>query len=129
VVIAQSLKWVAPHSARAEGKSFEDALQRWQKARSGGDLATLASLYTSDFSSNGKTLADWTATLRADLDKRAGRAVQLKDLSYLRWTDASDTMVVTFGEVPDGSRTGPTRRQYWIRQGSQWKIFFEGVIG
>ena len=38
-------------------------------------------------------------------------------------------MVVTFGEVADGSRTGPTKRQYWVRQGNQWKIFFEGVIG
>ncbi|MES2954070.1 MAG: L,D-transpeptidase [Pseudomonadota bacterium] len=129
VVIAQSLKWVAPQSAKAEGKTFEDALQSWHRARSGSDLAALTSLYTSDFSSYGKTLADWTTVLRADRDKRAGRSVQLKDLSYLRWTDSNDTMVVTFGEVVSGSRTGPTRRQYWVRQGSQWKIFFEGVIG
>ena len=47
----------------------------------------------------------------------------------LRWTDAADTMVVTFGEVADGSRSGPTRRQYWERQRGQWKIFYEGVIG
>jgi hypothetical protein len=38
-------------------------------------------------------------------------------------------MVVTFGEVPTGARTGPVKRQYWVRQGLQWKIFFEGVIG
>ena len=38
-------------------------------------------------------------------------------------------MVVTFGEVPAGARTGPVKRQYWVRQGPQWKIFFEGVIG
>jgi hypothetical protein len=38
-------------------------------------------------------------------------------------------MVVTFGEVTDGTLTGPTKRQYWGRQGSQWKIFFEGVSG
>jgi hypothetical protein len=37
-------------------------------------------------------------------------------------------MIVTFGEVPNGSRTGPVKRQYWARQGSQWKIFFEGTI-
>jgi L,D-transpeptidase YnhG len=55
--------------------------------------------------------------------------VQLMDLSYRRWTDSADTMVVTFGEVLSGSRTGPVRRQYWVRQGKQWKIFFEGVIG
>jgi L,D-transpeptidase YnhG len=129
VVIAQSLKWVAPQSAKADGKSFEEALNSWHQAKSGGDLAMLTSLYSSDFNSYGKTLADWTAVLRNEVDKRAGRTVQLKDLSYLRWTDSADTMVVTFGEVLSGSRTGPVRRQYWVRQGKQWKIFFEGVIG
>ena len=67
--------------------------------------------------------------MRSELDQVRGRAIVLKDLSFLRWTDATDTMVVTFGEVADGTRTGPTKRQYWERQGSQWKIFFEGVIG
>jgi L,D-transpeptidase YnhG len=130
VVIAQSLRWVAQQNVKADSKSFEDALQSWHKAKSGGDMGTLGSLYTSDFNSYGKTLADWTAQQRAEAAKTRGRAVQLKDLSYLRWTDSSiDAMVVTFGEVLSGSRTGPVRRQYWVRQGRQWKIFFEGVIG
>jgi hypothetical protein len=46
----------------------------------------------------------------------------------VRWTDANDTMIVTFGQVAGGSRSGPTKRQYWMRQGTQWKIFFEGVV-
>ncbi len=50
-------------------------------------------------------------------------------MSFLRWTDSADTMVVTFGEVPEGARSGPVKRQYWMRVGPQWKIFFEGVIG
>ena len=129
VVIAQSLKWVTPHSIKTDGQSFEEALQNWHKAKSDGDLATLASLYASDFSSYGKTLADWTSLQRTEIEKMRGRSVQLKDVSYLRWTDSADTMVVTFGEVLSGSRTGPVRRQYWVRQGRQWKIFFEGVIG
>jgi hypothetical protein len=28
-----------------------------------------------------------------------------------------------------GSRVGLVKRQYWMRQGALWKIFFEGVIG
>ncbi len=129
VVIAQTLKWVSAQSVKTDVQSFEQALQTWHKARSGGDLGTLASLYSSDFNSFGKTLAEWTAMQRAESEKMRGRSVQLKDLSYLRWTDsAADTMVVTFGEVISGSRTGPVRRQYWARQGRQWKIFFEGVI-
>ncbi len=47
----------------------------------------------------------------------------------LRWTDSTETMVVTFGELVAGTNRGSTKRQYWMRQGQQWKIFFEGVIG
>jgi hypothetical protein len=48
-----------------------------------------------------------------------GRGIELKDLSYLRWTDtSSDTMVVTFGEVVAGDAdSGVVKRQYWVRQG------------
>jgi murein L,D-transpeptidase YafK len=129
VVIAPRLHWVPPHSVRAESKPFEDALAAWLRAKSAGDLDQLLSFYTTDFNSNGKTLHDWTPALRNEVAKVKGRGIQLKDLSYLRWTDSADTMVVTFGEVPDGTRTGPTKRQYWIREGNRWKIFSESTIG
>ena len=129
VVIAQSLNWVAPTSVQAEQRRFGEALQAWRSAKASGDVPRTLQFYTADFSGNGKTLAEWTPTLRAEIDKAHGRELELKDISYLRWTDSADTMVVTFGEVPRGLRTGPVKRQYWMRQGPDWKIFFEGVIG
>lgn len=129
VVISSRLDWVAPHSVQAERKPFEDALSAWRSAKSSGDLDQLLRFYTPDFHSFGKSLAEWTPALRSEVEKVRGKPIQLKDLSFLRWKDASDTMVVTFGEVADGERSGPTKRQYWIRQGSEWKIFFEGIIG
>ena len=128
VVIATQLQWVTPSSARAESKPFEDALYAWRNAKTTGDLNQILSFYTPDFTSNGKTLTQWTPTLKTEISKVQGRTVQLKDVSYLRWTDAADTMVVTFGEVADGTKTGWTKRQYWMRQGTQWKIFFEGTL-
>ncbi len=129
VVISPRLDWVAPHSVQAERKPFEDALAAWRSAKSRGDIDQLLRFYTPDFNSFGKTLTEWTPALRSEVDKVRGKPIELKDLSYLRWTDASDTMVVTFGEVTHGERSGPTKRQYWVRQGSEWKIFFEGIIG
>ncbi len=129
VVIAQSLQWVAPQSARAAGQGFEEALNAWRNAKSSGDLNSTLSHYAKDFASNGKTLEQWAPTLRAELQRSAGRELTLKDLSYLRWTDSADTMVVTFGEVAEGERSGISKRQYWVRQGQQWKIFYEGVTG
>lgn len=129
VVIAEKLSWVEPGRTHDDAKPFADALAAWRSAKASGDVARILAFYTPDFSGYGKSLAEWTPVLRAEIDKARGRDVQLKDLSYLRWTDSADTMVVTFGEVPEGARTGPVKRQYWLRQGSQWKIFFEGVIG
>jgi murein L,D-transpeptidase YafK len=129
VVIAPVLQWIAPNVARQESKPFEAALAAWQSAKSRGNMDQVLSFYSADFHSNGKTLAEWTPGLRNQLAKTRGRAIELKDLSMLRWTDAADTMVVTFGEVAEGSRSGPMRRQYWERQRGQWKIFYEGVIG
>ena len=128
VVIATQLEWVAPPSVRAQSKPFEDALLGWRNAKTSGNLQQVLTYYTRDFNSNGKSLAQWTPILKTEIDQTQGRTIQLKDVSFLRWTDAADTMVVTFGEVADGARVGWTKRQYWIRQENQWKIFFEGVI-
>lgn len=128
VLIAPQLRWVNANTSRTEGKPFEDALLAWRNAKTAGDVNQVLSFYTSDFNSNGKTLAQWAPTLRSEMQKTQGRTIQLKDVSYLRWTDTADTMVATFGEVADGVRTGLTKRQYWIRQDNQWKIFYEGVL-
>ena len=128
VVIATQLQWVAPHGVRTESKPFEDALYAWRNAKTSGNLSHILSFYTPDFSSNGKTLDQWKPVLQSEVSKVQGRTIQLKDVSYLRWIDANDTMVVTFGEVAEGVKTGWTKRQYWMRQGNQWKIFFEGTM-
>lgn len=129
VVIAQQLHWAPPHSVRADSKSFEDALQGWRVAKVSGDLNRVLGYYSPDFRGNGKTLQEWTPTLRNEIAGAKGREIELKDLSFLRWTDSADVMVATFGEVVAGARTGTVKRQYWVRRGTQWKIFFEGVIG
>ncbi|MBI5277297.1 MAG: L,D-transpeptidase family protein [Burkholderiales bacterium] len=129
VVIAHNLRWTSPAAAQPESQRFNDVLQSWRAAKASGDVARLLGFYTADFSGNGKTLPEWMPVLQAELNRARGRDIQLKDVSLLRWTDSADTMVVTFGEVAAGSRTGAVKRQYWVRQGAQWKIFFEGVIG
>jgi murein L,D-transpeptidase YafK len=130
VVIARQLQWVAPQSVQAERSTFDAVLNAWRTAKTEGDMQRLLSFYAPDFQSyRKKPLAEWTQVLEAEARALRGRELQLKDKSYLRWTDSSDTMVVTFGEVAAGARTGPVKRQYWARRGQQWQIFFEGVIG
>lgn len=130
VLIASQLQWVSPHAPRpAEVQAFVEALQAWRMAKTSGEVDRLLPHYSPDASASGKSLAQWLPTLQSEMARHKGRELELKDLSFLRWTDSSDTMVVTFGEVLRGARTGPIKRQYWMRSGAHWKIFFEGVIG
>ena len=128
VVIAEKLQWQPPQTVASNSQAFAATLTRWQEAKSSGDLPRLLKFYAADFRSQNKNLEQWTPTLRQEVERVQGRPITLKDLSYLHWSDTAETMVVTFGEVIEGMRTGITKRQYWIRQGIQWQIFFEGVI-
>lgn len=129
VVIARQLQWVAPQSLQSDSERFAQTLQAWSEAKTRGDMQKLLDFYAPDFAAYDKTRDQWSTTLRREVQQLQGRVLALKDLSYLRWSDEADTMVVTFGEVANGSRNGPVKRQYWLRQDGQWKIFFEGVIG
>ena len=130
VVIAQHLQWVAPQGVVAERQAFNQTLEAWSKAKSDGDIGKLLGFYTYDFQSlRNQSITEWRSSLQEDMRTLRGRTLALKDVSALHWRDSSDTMVVTFAEVPAGARGGPVKRQYWRRQGQRWQIFFEGVIG
>jgi murein L,D-transpeptidase YafK len=128
VVIAPQLLWVEPGKTKQESQPFEETLQAWANAKIEGNLDRLLSFYAPDFNAYGKTRDQWALNLKAELSKAHGQSIEIKDKSFLRWVDSADTMVVTFGEVVIGKRTGWTKRQYWNRQGGQWKIFFEGIL-
>ncbi|AVO42993.1 hypothetical protein C6571_01440 [Simplicispira suum] len=130
VVISSQLHWVTPQGVVGERQAFNQVLDAWSKAKSEGDLQRLLGFYTYDFQGmRSQSITELRATLQEDLQALRGRTLVLKDKSALHWQDSSETMVVTFAEVPAGARSGPVKRQYWRRQGQRWQIFFEGVIG
>jgi L,D-transpeptidase YnhG len=127
VVVAAQLVWKSPKQIDEASKSFQSTLNDWREAKVSGDVKKILTFYTPDFSSYGKSLDQYTPLLKSEMKALKGRNLELKDLSYFQWTDAAETMVVSFGEVAQGKKTGIHKRQYWIRSSKEWKIFFEGV--
>ncbi|CAN5324947.1 hypothetical protein BH10PSE18_BH10PSE18_20830 [soil metagenome] len=130
VVIASSLKWITPQQAKTELGSFNDVLNAWRDARTHDDVAQLKAFYAGDAQPAlpKATPAPKGRRSNEPVDARV-RPLELKDVSFLHWKDTEDTMVVTFGEVREGEKTGRNRRQYWLRQGREWKIFQEDLTG
>jgi murein L,D-transpeptidase YafK len=129
VLIGKNFQWVRSTDASSERQAFSDTLQTWARAKKPGEESSLLKFYASDFSAEGRDLGQFSAGLRAEVAKLGNRAVQLNDVSLIRWTDEADTMVATFGEVLAGDKTGRTVRQYWQRRNNVWKIIYEGAVG
>lgn len=129
VVTARSLQWITPPQAEKESQSITSAINGWKEARAAGNEAQLTKFYLPEFQRSSKKATEGIAAVDDEVKYAQGKRVQLKDLSYLHWRDGDDTMVVTFGEVFEGDRSGRSRRQYWLRQGSEWKLFHEEILG
>ena len=128
VVIAPELHWVKSDALNGERQQFEQSLESWRQVKSQGDLAQLKTFYSQRFDNQGQKLGDWWPRMENEVHAQGRQSVSLKDLSVLNWRDTDDTMVVTFGELVAGKSRGVTKRQYWIREGQAWKIFWEGTV-
>jgi len=130
VVIARELQWVQPEKLNSNHASFDQAFQAWQSAKSEGQLSQLRRFYSTRFAADDGSADRWWQKTESELRKqsRLPGGIELKDVSILHWQDEQETMVVTFGEIPQGQRRGVTRRQYWTREGQDWKIFYEGTV-
>ena len=119
----------APHGIQAERKSFGPCSTPGAAPRPKATCSACWVLRPDFQATKDLPLNEWAPHCKSRDRAPARRELQLRDKSYLRWTDSTDTMVVTFGEVAAGARTGPVKRQFWARRGNRWQIFFEGVIG
>lgn len=128
VLIAQRLEWVPPTAVAPDRSRVRNLIEGWRAARTSGDLNRSLAFYSPQFQP-GSDPVKWRRTLERDVQSLKGRNTQIKDLSVLTWHDKSEIMVVTFGEVLAGQRSGPIKRQYWGQENGLWKIFYEGVIG
>lgn len=128
VLIGQNLSWVRPDKLASQKQNFSETLQTWASAKRNGRENELLRFYASDFGAEGKDLAKFSVSLRAELKKVGNKPVSLKDISLIRWTDEADTMVATFGEIADGEKVGRTVRQYWQHRPGGWKIVYEGRV-
>lgn len=118
VVIAPVIEWIAPANARSRALQFGNVFQAWNSARSAGDESKSQSFFSRDLAAQGRPPAS-----------PHGKRIVLGDLSFLEWPEQPGAMVVTFSETVEGAASTRIKRQYWQREGSQWKLFFDALIG
>ena len=132
IVIAENLEWSPPADLRERHAGFLETFGQWRVARDAADSSAQLAFYstTVQVPEGPAQSPAWQQRLREFREARKGaRAPAIDRLSVVHWQEKEFLMVVTFAEGEPAVAGNKTRRQYWIREGAQWRIFYERVLG
>jgi len=128
VVISDNVQFIDKAEWSKERTSVGTFMDHWQQDMEASDADKVLTNYSSNFRSGlGESLSTWFGRQQKSLNG-ARPSIKLRDLSLYRYPGADDTIVSTFIQETSVGKNKSTirKRQYWQREGSQWKIVYEG---
>lgn len=130
VVISQHVQFVNKDALIKERDAASAMLEQWSQSLEDADAEKVLSYYSPEFrSAQGENLATWFGRQQKSLNGARYTSVKLRDVSLFRYPGAPEDMIVsTFTQesAVGKSKNAIRKRQYWVREGSQWKIIYEG---
>jgi hypothetical protein len=133
ILVAEHLDWVMPATLAARQVEFMSTFERWRAARDGNVDEALQRFYATDLTVPEMPAmgTPWRQLLKEEqVRRRSGQARVIGALSAVRWNDQRELMVVTFAESSSPKANDQRqRRQYWVKEGADWHIFYERLLG
>jgi lipoprotein-anchoring transpeptidase ErfK/SrfK len=140
VIITRQIHWVGDGANRQHRAEILDAVNHWQGVRSRDDNGALQAFYAPGAAPPTPAAPPVPPPQPTVVMIRGKRHVipppavpprdpiSFDNLSVMTWSDAKETMVVTFNERGTRSHRETMLRQYWERDASKWKIVAEGTV-
>ena len=103
-------------------------VEGYRAALQDADPQRLRAQYSSRFrTEQGDLLDDWLERQRKSTEQLAKPAMALRSLSLFRYPGRDEVIVATFtvDAVAGQKRVSTRKRQYWEREGGNWKIVSE----
>jgi murein L,D-transpeptidase YafK len=129
VIIADEIEWSDASAIAAERAELAGALEQWRADWQSRDTDRYLAHYSSRFASPGQDLAAWSAHKRKVNDGKKWIKVGLSRVAMFRYPRERDFVVVTFDQDyrSSGLSNVMRKRQYWLKEGTSWKIIYEGA--
>lgn len=131
IIIANNLQWLNSSAAPdAEKEALNSAINHWLNDWRAQDTEKYLAHYSKDFSTNGINYQQWAEHKYRVQASKPNIDIALSNISMFSYPDPQKKLVVVdFIQ----SFTSPhlknvmQKRQYWIQEGSSWKIIYEGT--
>jgi murein L,D-transpeptidase YafK len=130
VIIADEVEWADAASVAADRTALAGALEQWRADWQSRDTARYLAHYSTRFASKeGQNYQAWAEHKRKVNGAKKWIKVGLGRVAMFRYPRERDFVVVTFDQDyrSDGLSNVMKKRQYWLKEGAQWKIIYEGA--
>jgi murein L,D-transpeptidase YafK len=131
VVIADQVEFINKAKWDAERNGATQMLETWRHDIESMDPKRLLKNYSVKFKSGmGDDLNTWFEKNKTSFSGANALSVKLKDLTLFRYPGREDVIVGTFTQETSVGRSKSVirKRQYWAREGKDWKIVFESIV-
>jgi murein L,D-transpeptidase YafK len=128
IVISESVEFVNKTKWDQDRSIAAKLVDEWRRDVETMNPARVIANYSRQFKSGrGEDLATWFSKNQPFFNGVKDLSIKLRDVSYFFYPGRDDMIVSTFTQdVQVGkSKSIIRKRQYWAREGTQWKIIFE----
>ena len=130
VVVGQAVEWREPGAWEAERDGFLTAFKKWKSDWESLDANRYLSNYSRNFRTESRDFSSWAAKKRATSNGKTWIKVGVSDVSLFEYPGAHDLMMISFEQDYRSNNLSnrTSKRQYWSREGGQWRIVHEAVV-
>ncbi len=129
VIISNDVAWVDRKAWKGQRESILQEVESWRHDWESRNAERYLVHYAQEFSSEQMNLAAWSAQKRAVNAGKTFVKVQLSNVSLFRYPGKDNLIVVTFDQDyrSNNLNNQMRKRQYWMQDGTAWKIVYEGA--
>lgn len=129
VIISPQVEWLSLDDWAREREEFNRAIETWRADWESRDTERYLTHYSRQFNAGGQDFAQFAAQKRQVNAGKSWIKVKLDKISVFRNPGAEEMVVVTFEQDYRSNNLDNRmkKRQYWGREGGQWKIIYEGA--
>ncbi|MES2932648.1 MAG: L,D-transpeptidase family protein [Pseudomonadota bacterium] len=131
IVISDQVEFISRGKWDAERNASAQMMDGWRRDLESMDSERVLNNYSKKFKSNlGEDLLRWFPKYRIFLQGKVRPAIKLRDMTLFRYPGRDEMVVSTFTQetVIGKSKAAIRKRQYWAKEGAQWKIIYEGTL-